>query len=158
MEQLKEITMHAKYLWFFGGLVGLLIEFLAPSLIFFFFGLSAMIVGIIVFFFDISPAIQWSIFLALSITLIIVLRKRFKNVFYGETELKYAPTTTEYVGKYATVKTKLSAVKSGKVEFNGSLWSAFASETIEVGTTVKIIKKDNITLYVETIKASPAET
>lgn len=37
----------------------------------------------------------------------------------------------------------------GKVELNGTLWEAESSEEIAEGETVKVVKKDNLTLKVK---------
>jgi len=40
---------------------------------------------------------------------------------------------------------------NGRVEFNGTLWSAESAETIPAGTPVEIIKRENLTLVVRSI-------
>ncbi len=148
----KEL-MKPEYIWFIGGVITLLSEFAFPTLIFFFFGIAAMIVGVLVLVFsDMSLTLQFSTFLILSILLIMGLRKRFQTVFYGEAEIKYPKKTDEFVGKEAIVKSIISPTKSGKVELHGSLWTAFSNEHHEIGSAVKVVKKDNIHLYVTSVE------
>ena len=66
-------------IWFIIGLVLLLLEFTAPGLILFFFGVGAWVVSIICFFFGIAINLQLLIFLSSSILLLLLLRKRLKG-------------------------------------------------------------------------------
>jgi len=55
----------------------------------------------------------------------------------------------DFIGKRAVVTETIIPHKSGKVEFNGTLWGADAAEEIAVGENVHIVSKDNLMLKVK---------
>lgn len=147
-ESFIQLFKTPSFLWFAAGLITLFIEFLAPNFILFFFGVSGIVVGLLCLFIALSINAQLSLFIILSIASILILRKRFKTYFYGEA----APDTQEedaFEGKLVSVLTAIASEKPGKVEFQGTTWTAYSQDTLNPGEMARIIKKENISLFVE---------
>lgn len=142
--------MHPAVIWFIVGLAFLLAEFFAPGLVIVFFGFGAWVVAAVCLLTPISLDTQLIIFLVSSGVILFLLRNWFKTLFQGHTKAVQDPTQDlqDFVGKKVVVKEAISPNKGGKVELNGTIWSADASEEIAAGETVKITGKDNLTLKV----------
>jgi membrane protein implicated in regulation of membrane protease activity len=145
METVKD-WLNPEFLWFLAGLIMLILEFLMPGLIIFFFGLGALVVAVICFFTDISLNIQMSIFLAASLLLLLVLRQWMKRAFVGHLHPNGA--LSEFTGEKAVVTKQIDPVAGGRVEFRGTSWNAQAEELLPEGTVVEVTGKNNITLTV----------
>ena len=150
MEQLKEF-FEPQVIWCLVGLVLLLLEFIMPGLIVFFFGLGAWVVAAVCLFADISINAQLVIFIVSSIVLLLVLRSWLKGVFFGHVKGKQELTEDlrEYKGEKVVVTQKIEPNRRGKVEFHGTNWDAEADEEIAEGAVVVITDKDNLTLKVK---------
>lgn len=151
MYNFLNVIISPALVWFFLGFILFIAEFLAPGLILFFFAFSAILVSLLYLFIPISLDIQLLTFILLSVLSLLILRKRFKNLFYGKSLSADENESEGYVGKVVTVSTAVSKDKMGKVEFQGSYWNCISNDTLAVGDTARIIKKDNITLHVEAI-------
>lgn len=151
MEQLKEF-FEPQVIWCLVGLVLLLMEFVMPGLIVFFFGLGAWVVAAVCLFWkDASINAQLIIFIISSIVLLLVLRKWLKGVFFGHVKSKQELTEDlkEYAGEKVVVTEKIGLNRRGKVELHGTNWEAEADEEIAEGSMVEIVRKDNITFKVK---------
>jgi membrane protein implicated in regulation of membrane protease activity len=138
-------------IWFLAGIVMLFLEFILPGFIIAFFGVGAIIVGLVCIIAEPSLNLQLLIFLVASVVLLVLLRKWVKTLFLGHTKSKQDLNREmdEFVGEKAVVKAKITPEKDGKVELHGTDWHAEANEEIEEGVTVKVVAKDNITLKVK---------
>ena len=150
MEVLKDF-LKPELIWFLIGIVMLLMEFMVPGLIIFFFGVGACIVSAVCFFADISINAQLIIFIVASVLSLLLLRNRLKAIFIGHSSDKQDMTSdlNEFVGERVVVIEKITPQNPGKVEFHGTNWNAEADEDIEQGTTVEITAKNNLTLKVK---------
>ncbi len=135
-------------IWFLIGLVLLLLELAIPGLIIIFFGIGAWITAIFTKIFDVGINLQLFIFLVSSILSLALLRKYFRNNFFGGDSNKDETFEDEFIGKPVTAETDLKAGVKGKISFKGSTWSAISDVDIEAGEEVKITEKDSITLHV----------
>jgi membrane protein implicated in regulation of membrane protease activity len=155
MDWIKEL-LRPELIWFLVGLVLLIMEFMLPGLIIFFFGVGAWIVAIVCL---LSSYVQGSvnaqllIFIISSVLSLLILRKWVKGVFLGHSGAKQdlKEDLKEFIGERAIVIEDISPKAGGKVEFHGTNWEARADGDIAVGATVEIIGKDNITLKVKEI-------
>lgn len=152
METIKEF-LTPELVWFFVGLVLLILEFAMPGLIIGFFGVGAWIVAIVCWMNDIGINAQLALFIASSVLSLLFLRQWLKGVFLGHEDSKQDLTLNldDFVGQRAVVKEKIVPKLGGKVEFHGTNWEARADEEIAAGTVVEIVSKDNITLTVKTV-------
>ncbi len=75
-----ENFLNAAVIWFFLGFILLLLEFVVPGLILFFFAVGAWVVGILCFVMDPSINMQLIVFLVTSLVTILLFRKWVKNI------------------------------------------------------------------------------
>ncbi|MGN0642507.1 MAG: NfeD family protein [Huintestinicola sp.] len=99
----------------------------------------------------VNATVQWIIFLAVSVLLLIFTRPLLKKIM----PKKYIPTNGELdIGKNAVVIEKIdSAAGTGRVRLEGVDWSAVSADgsVIEEGCTVVVKGKGAATLTVEKI-------
>jgi len=152
MDGLKD-WLKPELIWFVAGLVMLLLEFVIPGLIIFFFGVGAFIVALLCIFFDISINVQLLIFLFSSVLLLVALRRWLSRTFIGHVGFRQdtAENLDDFAGGRAVVTREISPNTPGRVEFHGSHWDAASDEEIPEGTRVEVTGKTNITLKVRTI-------
>jgi len=128
----------------------LVVEFTMPGLVIFFFGVAAWVVALVCFFVDLSLNAQLGLFLVSSVLLIIALRKYVKNIFIGDVQEEDGSQQMEgFKGEKARVTEAIKPPRSGRIEFRGTGWNAESDQEIEIGVTVEIIGKRNITLMVK---------
>jgi len=141
---LKEPAM----IWFLIGLVLIVAEFAVPGLVIIFFGLGAWAAALAVLAADLSLFLQIVIFLVVSITTLLLLRKRFVAAAESTPDL-----TDEFVGKRAEVIQKLTRGRIGQVKFKGALWKAetASEQVLEQGDMVTIVGYESIILKVEPV-------
>ena len=148
-----ENLLHPALIWFFVGIGLFLLEMVTPAFVILFFGIGAWVVSILLLFVKLTINYQLVVFIVSSILSLVVLRKIFKKIFLGYTGHEQNPEQNfdEFSGEKAVVKEPISASHEGRVELNGTLWTAEAKEDIAAGETVRIIKKENLTLKVKKI-------
>jgi len=150
MDALKE-WLKPEVMWFAVGVVLLLLEFAMPGLIVFFFGVGAIIVGIVCLATDVSLNVQLVIFLASSVASLLLLRKAVTVVFAGHIAGRQSgrENLDEFVGQKARVIRKITPDGGGKVELHGVGWEAEADVEIPEDAVVEVLDKKNITLKVK---------
>lgn len=143
--------MDPAVIWFIVGLFFLLAELVAPGLVIMFFGIGAWIVALICLLKPISLNAQLIIFIIASAIVLISLRNTFKTLFSGHTSAVQNPHKDmhDFIGQRVVVTEKIVPNKSGKVELNGTSWSADADVEIAVGENVHIVSKENLLLKVK---------
>lgn len=152
MAPLKE-WMQPELIWFIAGIALLIAEFAIPGLVIFFFGVGALLVATLCFLFDLSLNAQLLIFLLSSLILLLSLRRWMKKIFMGRTsaQAELDDNLSDFIGRRAVVIQKITPTLPGKVDFNGTRWTAEAGYPISKGEAVEIIGKDNLTLKVQRI-------
>lgn len=146
------LIQHPELLWFIVGMIMLVLEFVIPGLVIFFFGIGAWVVALLCLLFDIPLNIQLFIFILSSVVLLVVLRKWMTKFFRGFRNVTASKDNIDYdFGGKALVKQKITPT-TGKVEYHGVMWNAESDEIIEEGETVNVVKKDNLTLRVKPIR------
>ncbi len=152
MDSLKD-WLKPELIWFIAGLAMLLLEFIVPGLIIFFFGVGAFIVALLCIFFDISINVQLLIFLVSSTLLLVALRHWLSKTFIGHVGFRQntAEKMDDFTGGRATVIREIKPNRPGRVEFNGSQWDAGAEEEIPEGAQMEVVGKSNLTLKVRMI-------
>jgi membrane protein implicated in regulation of membrane protease activity len=149
------------YVWLIAGVLLMLVEFMAPVMIAFFFGISAVLVGVLLFAgVDLSAAQQLITFSLMSIASLVVGRKYCKSWFKGNLSDNEASDVSNFkqdVGEYVTVTSEF-VNGTGRVKLNGVEWSAKLEneneEGVEVGATLEIVKNKGIELIVRSRKHS----
>jgi len=153
MEWLKDF-LRPEFIWALVGLFLLLLEFVAPGLIIFFFGIGAWIVALACLFWDISINVQLIVFIVSSVVLLFALRKWLKGAFMGHVYSKQpdGEDLKEYIGQKVTVTETISPPHAGKVEVNGVEWKAAAESEIPASRMVEVTGRDSLTLTVKPIE------
>lgn len=139
--------------WFFSAVVLFIVEVATPGLVAIFFGLAALVMALLVALFPgISGAWQSVLFALFSIVFLVALRRLFKKVFTGRrTAVNDSGLGDDFVGRTAVVLTAINDKMPGRVELNGTSWSATATQAIPVGAMVEVVSKDNLTLAVRQV-------
>ena len=142
------------FLWCLIGIVMMIIEFLVPGFVIFFFGLGAFIVALLSFLIpSLSLNSQLIIFIITSIAALLFLRKWFKSIFTGLLNRKETmpKNIDSYIGETATVVENIAPQASGKIEFHGTKWNAISGVPIKSGERIVIVKQNNLTFEVKKI-------
>lgn len=143
-----------EFLWIVGGLVVMLLEFAIPGAIIVFFGLGAIITGILVWIGLIDSLTAQAIcFVVSSVLLLVSLRRVLSRHLRGRVQRdeEYFDVT-EYAGKTARVVRRIEPGSAdGRIDFEGTEWKALANEPIGEGKLVEIINKTNITYTVRPV-------
>jgi len=147
---MMQVLMNPGLLWFLSGVVLLITELFAPTLILMFFGFGAWIVAAVYLLFGISLAWQLAIFAVSSMVLLVLLRKRLRPLFKGYTtsRQKSGQDLDDFMGKEATVIDPIEPGKPGKIEYNGVSWTAESETVLSAGTRVRITGRSGLTLNV----------
>lgn len=143
----------SEVIWFLIGVGLLLIELVAPGLIFVFFGIGAWITAALLLVFDLSLNSQLLIFSLTSIGSLLLLRQSIRKRYMDVSIDGMADADNGFIGSQAVSLTEIEPGKDGKVEFNGSQWEACSNVQIEPRTSVTIIGMKSIKLIVEPLKA-----
>ncbi len=153
MEFLKGF-LAPEILWFLIGLFLILAEFIIPGLLIIFFGVGALIAALYSWIFNPGINTQLIVFIASSVFLLAILRKKMKSIFFGKEDQRQqaGEDLEELIGQKAVAITDIVGEKNGKVEFHGTNWTAESDENISAGSIVEIIGKNSITLKVKTFK------
>ena len=139
-------------IWFFIGLGLVLLEFIIPGVIIVFFGIGAWVTSLLMVFFNFGINTQLVIFLASSLILLVILRKKVQNMFVGKSNEADNIDIDQVVGTKVKVVEKIGLNDKGKVLFNGTNWNAISDVEIAENEIVEIIEKDNLTLKVKPLK------
>ena len=151
--------MDSALIWVIAGILLILSELLATSIVAVFFGLSAIIVGLLLWAGLIeSPEAQLVIFGVLSLVLLFTARAKLRRALVGDVADKNDSHKTfrENLGKRATAVTDFSGGQ-GRIRLNGVQWLALAApdEEISNGDTVWIVANEGIQLTVS--KTPPSQ-
>jgi len=135
--------------WFILGFGLAALELLIPGVILIFFGVAAIMVSGLCYI-GILPdtGMQLLVFAALSIALLVGMRKYLKGLFAGK-ESDDADQENDFIGQKVKVLEAFSANEEGTVEFKGASWSATSETSHKKGDTVLVIDRDNLTLKVK---------
>ena len=145
--------MHSIYVWIMVGLLLMLSEFIVPGFIIFFFGVAAIVVGVLQALIPSVPLSIWIILTCILGTVLLLACRRFlPKSMIGTKMTGDCETDVDndgVIGEKVQVVEKITPAQQGKVELHGSLWNASADEDIPEGTTVVILEKKNLTLIVK---------
>ena len=129
-------------IWLAVGVAFILFELLAPGFIVIFFGVGALIAGATAFFGS-SIQMQLAVFGVSSLVMLLLLRRYMASIFHGTSSVaEDAEGEKDHaVGAQAEVVEVIAPPRRGRVKFQGSFWTAEASEQIDSGTTVRIVSR-----------------
>ncbi|EHR41131.1 hypothetical protein AJE_08345 [Alishewanella jeotgali KCTC 22429] len=140
-------------IWILVGVILILSELLATSIVAVFLGLAAIVVGVLLQLGWIeSASAQYSIFGIVSLLLLFTARGRFKRWFVGFTADKgeHPSSFTEDIGDTVTVIDDFQHGR-GRVVLNGVHWDAHSTDNLKAGELAKVVKNEGIHLTVSRV-------
>lgn len=139
--------------WIVFGLLLLLSEWVLPGLVAFFFGVGALLVGLLTAAGVVQtlPA-QLGLFAVLSLASLFLLRGKCQRWMRGavgdSAEREYEDNTL--IGRRAVVREEFVQGR-GIVELNGSRWKADSKDQLKVGDAVWVTRTTGILLHVTSL-------
>ena len=147
MEALAQLS---HWTWWIAGVVLVVVEVAAPGTFFLWMGVSAGVVGVVVF---LSPDLAWEIqlvlFAAFSLLSIFLSRKYLQKS--GDAKSALSQRGKRYVGMVVVVEDAISN-GIGKVRVEDTLWRARGADAV-AGAKVKIVGVVGATFNVEIVDA-----
>jgi len=142
--------MSASLVWILVGLVLIVSELMATSVIAVFFGVAAVIVGLLLQLGIIeSMAAQFTVFGVISLLSLVLARGKFKRWFKGYTAdaSEGRPDFQHDIGERGVVVDDF-AQGSGRITLNGVRWKAFSDDELKTGDVVWVTSNNGIELTV----------
>jgi len=141
-------------IWLVFGIVLILTELMATSVIMVFFGAGALIVAALTLAgVTTSISAQVGVFAISSLALLLLARKHLRKVFVGKYGTSAAQNNSSFVG----MTTRISDVTEYgdmKVVVNGASWKALHEAPLPVGTPVRVTAVEGIAMRVAPISAN----
>jgi len=138
--------------WLIFGMVLIISEALMMSFVAVFFGLGALVVGILTWF-GLLNTLPWQLlcFALVSLALLFLTRRRFKGALKGDVVASNTQAQSDLIGQRVEVLTPFEHGK-GAVFFRGARWDAYSEDPLEEKTSAWIIDHTSITLTVSNKK------
>jgi len=146
--------LDAMWVWGAIGLILLAVEMATGTFYILWFGVSALSVAIAMWLFpNISQALQFVMFAALSISSLAIWKLNYKKT---ETHSRVGQAQGEEIGRTGTVIEACSLAQNGKIQFTQGLmgsreWVAVSNETIDVGTEATVVAVEGNALRIRKI-------
>ncbi|WP_417687135.1 NfeD family protein [Roseibium sp.] len=132
--------------WWILGLLLLGLEILAPGTIFLWFGVSAILVGTLALFVDLSWQVSLVIFLGLSFVSLIVGRKLMAQLKSEEGDPGLNKRGSRYIGRTFVLKDPISE-GTGKLSIDDTVWRVSGPD-LPAGTHVQVTQVEGARLVV----------
>lgn len=140
--------------WFIAGLLLMMLEAVIPGVQFLWFGLSAMIVGTILFLLTYAGlgeamTLPWQlvVFATVSVATVFVVRFFSDRQEVDKTELTLNLRAQQYVGRVVVVETAITGGR-GRVRVGDTLWAATGPDAPH-GARMRVTGADGTVLTVE---------
>lgn len=144
--------MDSHLIWIVAGLIMIIMEFLIPGGIISFLGISALIVGLGVYFniIDsvISAFITWFI---TSLILLLTLRSVFMKYFEGDSVVQDVDEDTDSIGAIVEVVEEVQPYKEGRIRYRETTWIARSDEHFDIGARARILKREGNIYIIKTL-------
>ena len=135
--------------WWVAGIILVILEMLAPTGHTLWLGISALIVGVLLWLF---PGLDWKLQMLIFAVLSIVSVLLYKRFMGDKPHITDSPDLNRrgerYVGRVFTIEEPI-VNGVGKIKVDDSTWRVSGSDQ-PTGTTVKVVAVDGSTLEVET--------
>ena len=151
--------MSTALIWIVVGILLILSELLATSIVAVFIGVGALVTGILLQFNVIeSVTAQYLVFGVVSLASLVLARRRMKNWFVGYTndENNQQLRFQQDLGERVTVSSNFKN-GAGRVVLNGVQWDAESNAELQKGDVAWVTKNDGIKLSVSPTKKEFAE-
>lgn len=140
--------------WFIAGLLLMMLEAIIPGVQFLWFGLSATVVGLILFALTWAGlgeamTIPWQlvVFAIVSIATVFAVRYLSDRQEVERSELSLNQRAAQYVGRIVVVETAIAGGR-GRVRVGDTLWAATGADAPQ-GAQVRVVGADGTVLAVE---------
>ncbi len=136
--------------WLVLGFVLLISEVVAPGVVAVFFGIGALVVGVLTFFGVIETLpVQLLWFALVSLAALFGLRKHFRRYLRGDVSNKAetGPDRGDLIGARVLVLTDF-VQGSGTIQLNGAKWDAESEEPLKAGESAWVVSNRGILLSV----------
>ncbi len=144
--------------WLSLGLILAVSEFVVPGFVIIFFGAGAIVTGVVKLLFNGLPdSVALLIFILSSLSSLFLFRKFFRKsvasgkVIRGGNTEETGDVDESCVGRKVSVVEAIAPGKAGKVELNGSNWTAESQETLAPGDTAVVTARNGLTLVVKAL-------
>ncbi|RUO21663.1 NfeD family protein [Aliidiomarina haloalkalitolerans] len=148
--------MSSALIWIIIGVVLIISELLATSVIAVFLGIGAIVTGILLQFGIIeSSSAQYIVFGSVSLIMLLTARGKFKRWFRGYTANagEHGMVFQKDLGERVTVHTTF-VNGAGRVVLNGVQWDAYSDDALEKGDVAWVERNEGIKLKVTKTKLS----
>lgn len=134
--------------WLIFAMVLIISETLLMSFVAVFFGLGALIVGVLTWL-GLMSSLPWQLagFAGFSVALLFIARGRFQEVFKGDVVPASSQDASALIGQRVEVLTPFEQGK-GVVFFRGARWTAYSDEPLVPNASAWIVDHTSITLTV----------
>ena len=132
--------------WFVLGLILLGLEIMAPGTIFLWFGLSALVVGVVSLVFDFAWQIDVALFLVLSLVSLLIGRRMMRQLASEKGDPGLNQRGSRYIGREFTLAAPLSE-GAGNLSIDDTIWRITGPD-LPAGTKVKVEAIDGARLVV----------
>lgn len=150
---LESLSLNGYGFWLLLGLLLLISELFTPALVALFFGIGALIVGLLTLAGLIeSLGVQLLLFTLISVGSLFALRKHFRRWLRGDETIanNSNPDNIEMVGKRVKVLTDFEQ-GIGDVQLNGTKWDAESTDTLKTGDSAWVLGHSGLTLRVAAV-------
>lgn len=148
-------------LWFIGGVVLMLLEFVLPGGIVFFLGLGATLVSVLLYAGLIDGWLQaFTTWFIGSLALLFGLRGVVQKIVPAQVERGKTDEDLDAYNHIVEVCERIPARGEGRVNFRGSTWAArsyHGDQDLEAGTRVRIVFRENLVWMVERVEDEPRD-
>jgi membrane protein implicated in regulation of membrane protease activity len=134
--------------WIIAGLVLAALEMLIPAMVVIWFGIAGVVTGILAIFVH-NPFIQFSVFIVLSVLMVVFSQRIARRITHPEPERVGA---NRWVGVSGRVTTDIKPPEFGRVKLHGEELRATATCEIKAGSTVRVVAVEGTHLVVESAK------
>lgn len=138
--------------WLIFGMVLIISEALMMSFVAVFFGLGALVVGVLTWL-GLLNTLPWQLlcFALVSLALLFLTRRRFKSALKGDVVAAQAQPQSDLIGQRVEVLTPFVHGK-GVVFFRGARWDAYSEDSLEEKASAWIVDHTSIMLTVSNKK------
>lgn len=129
------------WMWIVGGIVLIIAELAIPAFFIIWFGLGAVLVGLLSLLADFSATTQVSLWIVASVAMVVLWFKVFKQNFHKTLS---GSAAGEVIGEIGLLGSAVAPFQRGKVRFQRPLlgaeeWVCLADEEIAAGERVRVV-------------------
>ncbi len=130
-------------LWFLSGIAIMLAELAVPGFVIIFFGLGCWGAAVAAVLAPNAYSLQLIVFLLVSLTSLVTLRKIAMRIFVGRSEVSGGDDTGNVaVGTRIKIDQDIEPGREARVRYRGTMWTAVSQDPIPAGSEAEIIGVD----------------